>query len=121
MVSDLLVRWEAGREVGAEAGRAVLSSSFVSRVALALARDLRVCGFLGEGEGVGEGLFLGEVLALATDVRVERLVGAGEGVGEEYGDGMEDESDEMDIGCLGADVGLDGMDGSISSLFGALF
>lgn len=117
VVSDLLVRWEAVREVGAEARWAVLSSSLVSRAILALAIDVLVCGLLGAGEGVGEGLFSREVLALAMAVRVMRLVGAGEGVGERY------EEEEIDIGCLGDDVGLDGLDGldcSLTSLFGAL-
>jgi hypothetical protein len=68
--------------VGAEAGRAVLSSSFVSRVVLALAIEFLVRGFLGLGEGVGEGLFFRVVLTLGRGVCVGRLVGAGEGVGE---------------------------------------
>lgn len=117
VVRDLLVRWEAGREVGAEAGRAVLSSSLLSRAVLALAIDVLVCGLLGAGEGVGEGLFPREDLALAMAVRVVRLVGAGEGVGERY---EEEEEEEMDIGCPGADVSLDGLDCSLTSLFGAL-
>lgn len=116
MVRDLLVRWEAGRELGAEAGWAVLSSSLVSLAVLALAIDVLVCGFLGAGEGVGEGLLSREILVLAMAVRVVRLVGAGEGVGERY----EEEEEEMDIGCLGADVGLNGLDCSLTSLFGAL-
>jgi hypothetical protein len=159
-VRDLFVRWEAGREVGAEAGQAVwsiLCSSFDLRVVLPLAWEALVCVFLGAGEDAGEGvdevLFSREVLALAFAIdslaselldntkgvsegpllwevlvevvvvvvlRVVRLVGAGEWVSEEYGDGVEDESDEMDNRCLAADLGLDGMDGFLTSFSGAL-
>jgi hypothetical protein len=94
VVRDLLVRWAAGREVGADAGRAVLRSSFVSREFLALAIDVLVGRFLGAGDGVG-----GDV-----DVDVDDEEEAG------------DELGEIDIGCL--DVNVD-LEGSPTSLLGA--
>jgi len=106
--------------VGAEAGRAVLSSSFVSRVVLALVIESLVCSFLGVGEGVGESFFLRVVLTLGRDVRAGRLAGAGtgKGVGEEYGE--EDGEEEIDSGCLGVDAGLEGLDDSLTFLFSTL-
>jgi hypothetical protein len=81
-----------------------------------LAIEFLICGFLGVSEGVGEGLFLRNVLPLATDVRLGRLRGDGEG--EEYGEEEEEDgSVEIDIGCLGRGIGLDA---SMTSLFRAL-